>query len=152
MTTIVSVICVCSFCPVQERCVFTLTSYIFICFRLYRKVNYPALPTAPVNFARPVCMVDFITSTGFVCFFVSNEINGKWRLLVNKMSVSTALHSQLATVMESLVHAAVAELKRLMEGRSQLLLGLELRCRSPGQEPPQVDKVQVDSGEAMVRG
>lgn len=68
------------------------------------------------------------------------------------MSVSTALHTQLAAVMESLVHAAVAELKKLMEGSSPLLLGMELQCRSSTQEPPLVDKVQVDSGEAMVRG
>lgn len=67
------------------------------------------------------------------------------------MSASTALHTQLAAVMESLVHAAVAELKKLMEGSPQLLLSLELQCRSLREEPPLVDKVQVDSGEAMVR-
>lgn len=80
--------------------------------------------------------------------FLSYENVGKWRPLVNKMSASTALHTQLAAVMESLVHAAVAELKKLMEGSSQLLLSLELQCGSHTQE----DKVPVGSGQAMVRG
>lgn len=66
------------------------------------------------------------------------------------MSVSAALHTQLAAVMESLVHAAVAELKKLMEGSSLLLLGLELQNRCPREEPHLRDRLQVDSGETMV--
>lgn len=71
---------------------------------------------------------------------------------MNTMSASTALHTQLAEVMGSLVHAAVAELQKLMDGSSQLLLSLELRCRSPPRESSLVTKGSVDSGEAMVRG
>lgn len=66
------------------------------------------------------------------------------------MSVSAALHTQLAAVMESLVHAAVAELKKLMEGSSLLLLGLDLQSRCPREEPHLRDKLQADSGETMV--
>lgn len=149
----------------RNLCLFLLSRAGKMCLH-FDKLHFHLFPVVPefkllctshgsslTLLARCVCVCVYV---GFHHLdrvnFVSYEINGKWRLLVNKMSVSTALHTQLAAVMESLVHAAVAELKRLMEGRSQLLLGLELRCRSPGQEPPQVDKVQVDSGEAMVRG
>lgn len=66
------------------------------------------------------------------------------------MSVSAALHTQLAAVMESLVHAAVAELKKLMESSSLLLPGLELQSHCPREEPHLGDKLQADSGETMV--
>ncbi|KAI3365033.1 hypothetical protein L3Q82_010086 [Scortum barcoo] len=52
------------------------------------------------------------------------------------MSSSVALHTQLATVMESLVHAAVAELKKLLEDRTRT--------------GPLPAKLQADSGEKMV--
>lgn len=133
----------------QNKCVFILTSYICICFRLYRKVNYVYFPHLQSNFSRTV-YVGFHHVDGFS--FVLYEIVGTWRRLVNKMSASTALHTQLAAVMECLVNAAVAELKKLMEGSSQLFLSLELQCSSPRQDPPLVNKVPVDSGEAMVRG
>lgn len=72
------------------------------------------------------------------------------------MSFSAALHSHLAAVMESMVHAAVAELKKLVEGNSALLLSLEVRTGSSGSgdgdEPPIPAKQQADSREKMVRG
>lgn len=71
------------------------------------------------------------------------------------MSSSAALHTQLAAVMESLVHAAVAELKKLVEGSSALLLSLEVRTGSSGsgagEEPPLPANLQADSREKMVR-
>lgn len=67
------------------------------------------------------------------------------------MSSSVALHAQLAAVMESLVRAAVAELKKLVEGTSALLLSLEVRTGSSGEEPPLPAKLQADSREKMVR-
>lgn len=66
------------------------------------------------------------------------------------MSSVTALHTQLAAVMESLVNAAVAELKKLVEGSSVLMLGLEVRTSSgsgAGEEP----RLQADSRDKMVR-
>lgn len=66
------------------------------------------------------------------------------------MSLSAALHSHLAAVMESMVHAAVAELKKLVEGSSDLLLSLEVRT-GEGKEPPGAAKLQADSREKMVR-
>ncbi|KAE8283728.1 hypothetical protein D5F01_LYC17047 [Larimichthys crocea] len=57
------------------------------------------------------------------------------------MSSSAGLHTQLAAVMESLVHAAVAELKKLLE------LSLEVRA---GEETPLPAKLQADSRDKMV--
>eukprot|EP00064_Thunnus_orientalis_P022923 superscaffoldBa00008182_g23145 len=55
------------------------------------------------------------------------------------MSSSAALHTQLATVMESLVHAAVAELKKLVEDSSA------------GEQPPPPAREQEESRDQMVR-
>lgn len=66
------------------------------------------------------------------------------------MISSAALHTQLAAVMESLVHAAVAELKKLGED------SLEARASSPrsgaGGEAPVPGKAQPDGRQKMVRG
>lgn len=52
------------------------------------------------------------------------------------MSFSAGLHTQLAAVMESLVHAAVAELKKLVEA---------------GEEPTVLARERTESRERMVR-
>lgn len=49
------------------------------------------------------------------------------QLLADRMSSSAGLHTQLAAVMESLVHAAVAELNKLVEDSSTFQLHLESR-------------------------
>lgn len=67
------------------------------------------------------------------------------------MSSSAALYTQLAAVMESLVHAAVAELKKLVEGSSALLLSLEVRTSSSGSGAGEEPPLQADSREKMVR-
>lgn len=51
--------------------------------------------------------------------------------------------------MESMVHAAVAELKKLVEGSSALLLSLEVRT-GDGEEEPLPANQQADSREKMV--
>lgn len=74
---------------------------------------------------------------------------------MGRMSFSAALHSHLAAVMESMVHAAVAELKKLVEGNSALLLSLEVRTgisgSGDGEEPPLPAKQEADRREKMVR-
>lgn len=67
------------------------------------------------------------------------------RSLAGGMSSTVALHTQLATVMESLVHAAVAELKKLVEGGSAFMLSLQVRAQAaaPG-------RLQDESREKMV--
>lgn len=67
------------------------------------------------------------------------------------MSSSAALHTQLAAVMESLVHAAVAELKKLAEDSSAFLLSLEVRTGSTGEDPPLTAALEVDTQEKLVR-
>lgn len=72
-----------------------------------------------------------------------------------RMSSSVGLHTQLAAVMESLVHAAVAELSRLVEGSSFPRLSLQVRTGSSGsktgEEPPEPAKEQNEGREKMVR-
>ncbi|KAL6095392.1 uncharacterized protein ACO6RY_16598 [Pungitius sinensis] len=53
----------------------------------------------------------------------------------DRMSSCAALHTQLAAVMESLVHAAVAELKKLVEDSSTFQLHLEIRSEEGPQRP-----------------
>lgn len=68
------------------------------------------------------------------------------------MSRSATLHTQLAAVVESLVHAAVAELKKLVEGSSALLLSLGGRNgRGTGEEQALPDRLQDDTQDKMVR-
>lgn len=45
------------------------------------------------------------------------------------MSSSAGLHTQLAAVMESLVHAAVAELQKLVEVSQQVRAGVQADTR-----------------------
>nr|XP_015817988.2 zinc finger protein ZFP2 [Nothobranchius furzeri] len=62
-----------------------------------------------------------------------------------RMSFSAAMHTQLAAVMEALVHAAVAELKKLVEDSSVF------RSGDPGKQHPQTDTLQAESREKMVQ-
>ena len=64
------------------------------------------------------------------------------------MSPCAGLHTQLAAVMESLVHAAVAELKKLVEDSSAFVLRLEVRA---GEKLPPPVTLQAESREKMVR-
>lgn len=50
------------------------------------------------------------------------------------MSPSAALHTQLAAVMESLVHAAVAELKKLVEDEAEEKRPLPARAQARSRE------------------
>lgn len=61
------------------------------------------------------------------------------------MSSSVGLHTELAAVMESLVHAAVAELKKLVEDSPEDQTG------GDEVEPHLRAKLQPDSLEKMVR-
>uniref|UniRef100_A0A1A8SDF5 C2H2-type domain-containing protein n=1 Tax=Nothobranchius rachovii TaxID=451742 RepID=A0A1A8SDF5_9TELE len=61
------------------------------------------------------------------------------------MSFSAAMHTQLAAVMEALVHAAVAELKKLVEDSSVF------RSGDHGQQHPQADTLEAESREKMVQ-
>lgn len=71
------------------------------------------------------------------------------------MSRSATLHTQLAAVVESLIHAAVAELKKLVERSSAILVSLEGRdgsCESGiGEEPALPGRLQDDTQDKMVR-
>ncbi|KAF1373442.1 hypothetical protein PFLUV_G00238900 [Perca fluviatilis] len=64
------------------------------------------------------------------------------------MSPCAGLHTQLAAVMESLVHAAVAELKKLVEDSSAFVLRLEVRA---GEKLPPPVTLQAESREKMVQ-
>lgn len=72
-----------------------------------------------------------------------------------RMSSSVGLHTQLAAVMESLVHAAVAELKKLVEENSFPRLSLQVRTGGSGskaaEELPLPAKVQAEGREKTVR-
>lgn len=65
------------------------------------------------------------------------------------MSGSVGLHTQLAAVMESLVHAAVAELKKLVEHSNQVQIGTSRTM--DGQEQHLSAKEQGERREKMVR-
>lgn len=71
------------------------------------------------------------------------------------MSSSVGLHTQLAAVMESLVHAAVAELNKLVEDGSFPRLSLQVRTGNSGskagEERPVPAKEQHEGREKMVR-
>nr|XP_040049254.1 zinc finger protein 37-like isoform X3 [Gasterosteus aculeatus aculeatus] len=61
------------------------------------------------------------------------DVQAQNRPLAVRMSSSAGLRTQLAAVMESLVHAAVAQLKKLVEDSSTFQLHLEIRT---GEAPP----------------
>ncbi|KAM8837112.1 uncharacterized protein AB9W97_002469 isoform 2-T2 [Spinachia spinachia] len=76
------------------------------------------------------------------------DVREQSRPLTDTMSSSAGLYAQVAAVMESLVHAAVAELKKLVEDSSTLQLHLEILTR---EAPPRPDNLQPHNPEKMVQ-